>query len=320
MKELQDLKSKQASSKDLINTEGKRLVEANRMKTLEGESLDKAIERKIAAGQITEEEAAIIRGYKEGFTVLDDIDKKLEARIKKEENMQKAMGLTGGLLKGVKGTLDAMGFGGLANVLNLDAAQEAMEDTAKELGINDKNAASFGDKLKIATAGAAALGEGLLTALTDPATIMVGLTNQLVSAFTHLDQTTGDIAKNMNMSYDEALQVTKELKNQAKESGSVFVTTEGMAESMLAVNEALGTSVKLSAEQAAQMTEMREAAGFTNEELVGIVALSATTGKSMKEISGEFMAQARLKAQEFGVALNEKELLKDIQNVSAATT
>ena len=93
-----------------------------------------------------------------------------------------------------------------------------------------------------------------------------------------------------------------------------------MAESMLAVNEALGTSVQLSAEQAAQFTEMREAAGFTNEELVAINAISVTTGKSIKEISGEFMAQARLKGQELGVALNEKEVLKDIQNVSAATT
>jgi len=40
----------------------------------------------------------------------------------------------------------------------------------------------------------------------------------------------------------------------------------------------------------------------------------------MKEITGEFMAQARLKGQELGVALNEKDLLKEIQNVSAATT
>ena len=66
--------------------------------------------------------------------------------------MAKAMGVTGGVLKGVKGTLDAMGFGGLANVLNLEEANKAMEETAKELGISDEKAASFGDKLKIATA------------------------------------------------------------------------------------------------------------------------------------------------------------------------
>ena len=40
----------------------------------------------------------------------------------------------------------------------------------------------------------------------------------------------------------------------------------------------------------------------------------------MKEITGEVMAQARLKGQELGVALNEKEILKEIGKVSAATT
>ena len=126
----------------------------------------------------------------------------IEKRIKKEENMAKAMGVTGGVLKGVKGTLDAMGFGGLANVLNLEEANKAMEETAKELGISDEKAASFGDKLKIATAGAAAMGAGLMTALTDPATIMVGLTKGLMDAFKHIDADTSSIAKNMNMSYN----------------------------------------------------------------------------------------------------------------------
>ena len=320
MKELQDLKSKQASSKDLIQTEGKRLVEANRMKTLEGESLDKAIDRKIAAGQITEEEAAIIRGYKEGFSVLDDIEGKLDQRIAKEKNIQDALGVTGGVLSGIKGALQGAGFGGLAGVLNLDEANKAMEETAEQLGISDTKAASFGDKLKIAAAGAGELGKGLFKALTDPASAMTFLSKGLMDAFKHIDADTAGIAKNMNMSYNEALKVTKELKTQALESGDVFVTTAGMVETMGAVNAALGTSVKLSKEQATEFTSMREQAGFTNEELLGIQALSATTGKSMKEISGEFMAQARLKAQEFGVALNEKDLLKDIQNVSAATT
>ena len=320
MKELQDLKSKQASSKDLIQTEGQRLVAANRMKTLEGEALEAKIKTKLANNEISEEEAAIIRGYKEGFSVLDDIEGKLDQRIAKEKNLQDALGVTGGVLSGFKGALQGAGFGGLAGVLNLDEANKAMEETAEKLGISDTKAASFGDKLKIAAAGAGELGKGLFKALTDPASAMAFLSKGLMDAFKHIDADTAGIAKNMNMSYNEALKVTKELKTQALESGDVFVTTAGMVETMGAVNASLGTSVKLSKEQATEFTSMREQAGFTNEELLGIQALSATTGKSMKEISGEFMAQARLKAQEFGVALNEKDLLKDIQNVSAATT
>ena len=320
LNELKALKSKQASSQAIIKEKQDELKAQLGLENSTEEQIKAEIKRLANGTEEEKKKAELLAMSMDEENVQNRLADAIDKRIAKEENMQKAMGLTGGLLKGVKGTLDAMGLGGLAGVLNLDAANKAMEETAEELGINDEKAASFGDKLKIAAAGAGALGEGLMGALTDPATIMVGLTKGLMDAFKHLDKTTGDIAKNMNMTYDEAFELTKELKKQAKESGSVFVTTEGMAESMLAVNAALGTSVQLSAEQAEQFTEMREAAGFTNEELVGIVGLSAATGKSMKEISGEFMAQARLKAQEFDVALNEKELLKDIQNVSAATT
>jgi hypothetical protein len=65
---------------------------------------------------------------------------------------------------------------------------------------------------------------------------------------------------------------------------------------------------------------MREMAGFTNEELQGVAAISLTTGKSMNEVTGEFMAQAKLSSVKNGVLLNEKDLLKSIKDVSAATT
>lgn len=269
---------------------------------------------------ITEADEEIFMMGKATNNVNDELIKKLEERIEKEKRINEAMGVTGGIVKGIKGTLDAIGAGGLADILNLDAAQAAMRKVAEDLDDGEGGAKGFGAQLEIMSAGIEKMAEGMAEALSDPLVFSSMIIGGLIKSFTHLDQTTGDIAKNMNMTYDEALALTGELKKQAKESGSVFVTTEGMAESMLAVNEAMGTSVKLSAEQAAQFTEMREAAGFTNEELVAINGLSVTTGKSIKEISGEFMAQARLKGQELGVALNEKDVLKDIQNVSAATT
>ena len=88
----------------------------------------------------------------------------------------------------------------------------------------------------------------------------------------------------------------------------------------MAINQALGTNVPLSKEMLLQMTEMREMAGFTNEELAGIAAISLATGQSMNDITGEFMAQAQMSAQQNGVLLNEKDLLKDIGKISAATT
>ena len=320
LKELKTLQSKQKSSSEEITTNAKRIIASQNLGNLNGTALDLKLKQLEADGKITEEGAAMVRGYKEGFSVLKETDALIEARIKKEEVLNNALGISGNLLKGVKGSLNALGLGGLAGVLNLEEAQKEMEKVAEEVTKGGTEVAGFGGKLKIMTAGSAALGKGLMKAFTDPATVMVALTKGLMDAFKHLDEDTGNIAKNMNMSYTEALKVTGELKSQAKASGDVFVTTAGMTETMLAVNDALGISVQLTGDQAAEFTSLREQAGLTNEELIGINALSATTGKGMKEITGEVMAQARLKGQELGVALNEKEILKEIGKVSAATT
>ena len=149
-----------------------------------------------------------------------------------------------------------------------------------------------------------------------PAAILAAFLNAFISS----DKAAGDMAKSMNISYKEALNFRKELRGAADASENNFVTTKGMQDSLVAMNESLGTGGMLSKDMLTQMTEMREMAGFTNEEIAAIGGISLATGKSMNDITGEFMAQAKLSAMQNGVLLNEKTLLKDIGKVSAATT
>ena len=143
---------------------------------------------------------------------------------------------------------------------------------------------------------------------------------QFLQALIESDKVVSDMAKNLNKSYQEATQLKMELTSAANASGNIFVTSAKLSETLLSINSSLGTNVKLSDEMLVQFTEMREMAGFTNEELQGIAAISLTTGKSMNDITGEFMAQAKISSIQNGVLLNEKELLKGIKDVSAATT
>ena len=53
---------------------------------------------------------------------------------------------------------------------------------------------------------------------------------------------------------------------------------------------------------------------------MGIAKISMSTGKEMDDITGEFMAQAKISATQNGVLLNEKDLLKGMKDISAATT
>jgi len=164
-------------------------------------------------------------------------------------------------------------------------------------------------------AGIKSLGPALAKALGP-----LALLKELVDAFKLVDGLTGDLAKGMNMSYQDASAMSAELNSSANASGDIFVTTKGMQESLLAINKTLGTNVMLNKEDLATMTKFRTTAGLTNEELAGIYKLTLGTNKSLEDATGEVLAQAKISSTRLGVALNEKEVLKEIKDVSAATT
>jgi hypothetical protein len=164
-------------------------------------------------------------------------------------------------------------------------------------------------------AGIKSLGPALAKALGP-----LALLKELVAAFKLVDGLTGDLAKNMNMSYQDASTMSSELNSAANASGDIFVTTKGMQESLLAINKTLGTNVMLNKEDLATMTKFRTVAGLTNEELAGIYKLTLGTNKSLEDATGEVLAQATISSTRLGVALNEKEVLKEIKDISAATT
>ena len=188
--------------------------------------------------------------------------------------------------------------------------------TGKILGLDRKGIMAF-------TSGLKAMAKTMMKAFA-PVAQVVAFFEAIVAG----DKAAGDLAKNMNMTYSQALATRRELTDIAEKTaltGDSFskmnaVTTKGLQETLMAVNASLGTGVMLSDEMLVQFTQMREMAGFTNEELVGIARISLATGQEMESITGEFMAQAQMSAVQNGVLLNEKELLKGIKDVSAATT
>ena len=200
--------------------------------------------------------------------------------------------------------------------MNVKDALEASGSTAEDITTNMKGGFSKAAvDSKSMAAGAKGMASSIMKTL-GPAALLAALVTALVGA----DKASSEMAKSMNMSYSDALKMRSELTSAAAASGNLFVTTKGMQESLMAVNSALGTGGELNADMLVQMTEMREMAGFTNEELQGIAAISLTTGASMNDVTGEFMAQAKLASIRNGVLLNEKDLLKGIKDVSAATT
>jgi hypothetical protein len=190
---------------------------------------------------------------------------------------------------------------------------------AGKLGIGDGDMKSITTSSKKGVSGMSAgiksLGKSLLKSLGP-----LYLLKELVDAMKGIDAASSKMAKEFGMTYDSALAMNESFTDMATTSGNIFITTKGIRETFEGINSALGTASMMSEDMAVSFTRLRTMSGFTNEELQGISRLQLGTSKTTDDITGQFLAQAKVSAIKNGVLLNEQKLLKDIGKVSAATT
>ena len=145
---------------------------------------------------------------------------------------------------------------------------------------------------------------------------IVGIFKAAVGA----DEATGKLAKNLNLSYGDAVALEHQLNSAANSSGKISVNTKGLGEALMAVNGELGIFNTTIDKNLISFEQLHKTAGLTYDQLSGVSKITNATGGDLEANTKEIMAQARVTGQKYKVALNEKEILKDISKVSAATT
>jgi hypothetical protein len=174
-------------------------------------------------------------------------------------------------------------------------------------------AASGGNAAQAFAAGAKSIGKSAAAAL--PLLIFT----EIVKAFIQIDNSSGKIAKNLGISYNEAIGLNREFNSIASSSDNIFVTTESLGESFLAINNALGTNSTLSGDLLVTQTELVKQAGYSVEAATQLSTLSLATGQSSKDITTEFLGQLTLLNLQNKSSLNEKQLLESISKTSKGT-
>jgi hypothetical protein len=162
--------------------------------------------------------------------------------------------------------------------------------------------------------------EGML----NPLNLINKLFGFVLGTTTKLDTELGDAAKSMNMTYEAAGKSRMEMTKFAQATGDTLVNSTHLQESVLAINESLGSNVAFE-----QMTEsfqkdvtflskMSHYAGLTADEANNIAKLTLATGQSAEKFTSELMGQVKLSGTQKGLVLNEKTALKEISKTSAA--
>jgi len=310
------------SSKDIAKLRDKAKIETDRLKTakqtieeeineltLQSNSAafasmsvkqQQAILDKLAKNQIAREN---INNLLENEDItLGELNNKLKEAEDNAKHMEKALGLTGVSLKGIS-KIPLLG-----DIVDTNSALEAAKNNIKE----------GGDRTSAMKAAFGNMGKQIKTNLTDPLAITGFLVTQMIDALIKGDTATGDLAKDFNITYDSAVNLREELIEIGNLSGNIALNARALQESMVAVGKSLGSNAMLNQADLETFTELREMAGYTNEELIGIQKLTLATGGNLKDNTKQFLGTvAALNAQN-KLTVNEKQLLKEVSNTSAA--
>jgi hypothetical protein len=264
---------------------------------------------------LTESQKSAVNFLKDEDSSINTIIDKANIRIKQEERISKLMGIGGAAVSGVQTALDKLGLGGLANALGLDKVNEKMREFAEQLEKDPKYVNSFVNKFKVLKVGIKEAGAQLLESFKDPLSL---LTKELVEALKGTDKLAGDTAKAFNMSYREALTLNTQLTQTANLTADAAVNTRGLNESVIAVGKSLGSNAVLNEKDLITFTKLREQAGYTNDELIGIQKISLVNGKTLEDNTSEILGAAEAYAAQNKLVVNEKDVLREVSKASAA--
>jgi hypothetical protein len=252
-----------------------------------GSSMAKALQRDIDAAM----------DLNEGFEGID----------KTASDINKQLGILPQAAKGIDKAFGKLGLGNLGIADAIDETHRLGQEAARVGDEGFKPMSTFVGNLT------GKLGESL-TKVNLIQFALMGIVDALMAT----DTGAAEMAKSMNMTYSEALETRKELTGIANASYDAAVNTKGLQESLLAVNDAVGARVDLDSKDLVIMTKMREQAGMTNEESIGLLKLSQLNGKSLEQNNVAILGAAKAYAGKNKLAINEKQILKDVAKMSAS--
>lgn len=141
----------------------------------------------------------------------------------------------------------------------------------------------------------------------------------LVNALQTLDEDTSKLAKNFGISYAAAAGVSDELNTAANASYLLNVNTQNLTEAFIELNNQFGTFAKISDEALTTFTRLTKEAGLSDEAASMLFRTTILTGKEVEATTKEFLGEATALALTNNVALNQKQILESIKDVSQAT-
>ena len=138
----------------------------------------------------------------------------------------------------------------------------------------------------------------------------------LVKGLGRADERAVNLSRGLGMSREEGAKLNNQLVNTA--AGIQGVTAANLAESLIQVNQTLGTTSKLSADTLTTFNTLTKRLGVSADEASKLTQFSIATGQSTKEFTEETIGAVKVLNAQNDTAIDYKAILKDVSNVSNA--
>lgn len=247
---------------------------------------------------ISEEEKAILAARYDSENAIDKIVNQAQEELSVRKDVNKAMGVSGGILKG----LNEIG-GSFAKAFKLNEVVDDMEEFADE-SIRAEGSVS---RLSVLGVGMKSAFTNAFKTLTDPSVIITNL----IKGFTAVDKQavkfqrmTGQNMNTMAVGIDAA--------------NMHFITQADYIQTASELTAELGMNANniLSSEDIQEASEMAHAMGMTGDEAAKITKISTTNGKSLRENNEAIVDSVNSFNKQNKTAVMASKVFKDIAKVS----
>ena len=303
-KELETLQKKaKQRQKDLENAKDLNASEITRLATIRHTSLALEEQYKDALTAYNNIESQL----NDNDSALHTFNSQLKKSVENSQELDETLGNTGALLKGISKIPFLSNLPGMSEILS--KVEGDISDIQSETGKTVSKTEAMGMAFK-------EMGPVIGKALIDPMTGVAFLAKQIFEAFKAIDAGAGELAKNNNMSYNSALKLREEFTNIAADSNDAALNSKRLSDTYNAIGASLGANADINQADLETFTKLREQAGYTNEELIGMYKMSLVTGESIQDTTSEFLGGAKALAAQKGLAINVKQLMKETANAS----
>lgn len=302
--------------KEKVNVEFNRLK--NQKKFLENQlkSLEVGSKEYNRANELLQLATDEAKAFEEKIGYQDKFNSAIDETLKKQKNVHNSLGITGKLVKGLGGLLEAAGFEDLTE--EIDLAKEKMNEMAISLTNNGEKAAGFVGTMKVGLTGLKSLGKSILSSLTDPLVVLT-IATKAIKGLIDLSNEYGKNVAEVATSFGVAGKNAEEVYKTIEHASSINYFPEELLKGQQAYNEALGMNLKFNQENAETMQDLTTRLGYSGDAAAKLMQLSAATGENYYDMSKDAASTVTNFNKQNKTGISLKKVMETIAGASAST-